>query len=93
MKKLLLLLLAVVALTGCEPSKSPYRYTETDQTVHVSWPDGSCWGKLDTYWHDRSYSQGHLPERPDRLCAEQLHRQHRQAAGNLHPGDSAWQKQ
>lgn len=56
MKKLLLLLLAVVALAGCELSKSPNRYTESDQTVHVSWPGGSCWGKLDTYSNDRSYS-------------------------------------
>lgn len=56
MKKLLLLLLAVAALTGCEPSSSPNRYTESDQPVHVTWPGGSCWGKLGTYWHDRSYS-------------------------------------
>ena len=56
MKKLLLLLLAVVALAGCKPSisKSPNRYTESDQPVHVSWPGGSCWGKLDTYWHNSS---------------------------------------
>ena len=56
MKKLLLLLLAVVALTGCEPSSSPNRYTESGEPVHVSWPGGSCWGKLDTYSSDRTYS-------------------------------------
>lgn len=56
MKKLLLLLLAVAALTGCEPSATPKRYTESDHPVHVTWPGGSCWGKLETYPNNCSYS-------------------------------------
>ena len=56
MKKLLFLLLAVAALTGCDSSGSPYQYTENGNPVHVTWPGGSCWGNLGIYRNDRTYS-------------------------------------
>lgn len=94
MKKLLLLLLAVVALTGCEPSSSPNRYTESDQPVHVSWPGGSCWGKLDTYHNDRSYSYKVICHNGPTVYALS---NFTVSTGKLpeacNQGDSTWQKQ
>lgn len=94
MKKLLLLLLAVAAMTGCEPSSSPYRYTENDQAVHVSWPGGSCWGKLATYWHDRSYSYKVVCQNGPTVYALS---NFTVSTGKLpeacSQGDSTWQKQ
>jgi hypothetical protein len=93
MKKLLLVLLTFV-LFGCECNSSPNRYTESDQPVLVSWPGGSCKGRLDTYWHDRSYSYKVICQNgPTVYALSNFTVSTGKLPETCTQGDSAWQKQ